>query len=466
MPLIEVPRVCSSKFPTLADGSSVVVPSVAASVPGSMLAAFGAAANHGMVAGWTVPAGLTKRVEASSVAGRSSLHASRPVAAGATGTSTLAFGASAGLTALGVVLNPSPATGALLSYDGHGNTTQIGARVLGWDAADRNVSMTRAGVSSTWIRDATGGIRGRELSGATVEQWRPGFDGGGDSPALPRSATGAIGEIYQPLPGGVMFFKRIAPVVTEGDRWSYPNIHGDTLVTTDATGAAVTGLLTYSPDGRPLSGAAGNVVGSADYGWLGSHSRPAEDGATIIEMGARPYLPAIGRFLSIDPVEAGTPNDYAYPADPVNGYDLTGESAFSIAGVDVLDCLQWSVAYCIYHTEIDTFVAIRDYAIRSGENVLELNWTTDGCSDRGLVTRSYDIAGCIRHDFGYRNEEAIFGGRLPASAGKAAIDVQLAFDSIEGCLRAGRGRRSCTNHGLTVLSGVAIIGRPVPRKSK
>lgn len=66
------------------------------------------------------------------------------------------------------------------------------------------------------------------------------------------------------------------------------------------------------------------MVGSADYGWLGSHSRPAEDGATIIQMGARPYLPAIGRFLSVDPVEAGTPNDYAYPADPVNEGDLTG----------------------------------------------------------------------------------------------------------------------------------------------
>jgi RHS repeat-associated protein len=218
--------------------------------------------------------------------------------------------------------------GALLSYDAHGNTTQIGNRTLTWDAADRNVSMTRAGVSSTWTRDATGRIRGRQLSGATVEQWRPGFDGDGDSPAFTRSATGAIGEIYQPLPGGVMFFKRIAPVVTEGDRWSYPNIHGDTLVTTDATGAAVTGLLTYSPDGRPLSGAAGNVVGSADYGWLGSHSRPAEDGATIIEMGARPYLPAIGRFLPIDPIEAGTPNDYAYPADPINQYDLTGAFSF------------------------------------------------------------------------------------------------------------------------------------------
>ena len=39
-----------------------------------------------------------------------------------------------------------------------------------------------------------------------------------------------------------------------------------------------------------------------------------------------PYLPTIGRFLSIDPVEAGNPNGYGYPAGPNNGYDLNGHS--------------------------------------------------------------------------------------------------------------------------------------------
>jgi hypothetical protein len=45
-------------------------------------------------------------------------------------------------------------------------------------------------------------------------------------------------------------------------------------------------------------------------------------------MGARVYIPGIGRFLQVDPVEGGVDNNYVYPTDPVNEFDLTGEFAF------------------------------------------------------------------------------------------------------------------------------------------
>jgi hypothetical protein len=45
---------------------------------------------------------------------------------------------------------------------------------------------------------------------------------------------------------------------------------------------------------------------------------------SILEMGARQHSPLLGRFLEVEPIEGGTPNNHVYPTDPVSQFDLDG----------------------------------------------------------------------------------------------------------------------------------------------
>jgi RHS repeat-associated protein len=211
-----------------------------------------------------------------------------------------------------------------VTYDSFGNTATIGAQTLLYDGGDRHTA-TRVGGAEVvrYGRDATGRITSR-TEGASVVHY--GSAGPGDSASFTMDAANTVTERTIGLVAGVLLTKR-GGLIPSNDVWSYPNIHGDVMATANLLGVKQASF-TYDPFGN--GSAPDNSAGNLDYGWLGQHQRPLEHAGTLatIEMGARQYLPSIGRFLEVDPVEGGSANAYDYSrGDPQNLCDLDGRIA-------------------------------------------------------------------------------------------------------------------------------------------
>ena len=231
------------------------------------------------------------------------------------------------------------------TYDTHGNMTAIGTGTtplyLYYDSSDRNSGFEQYNSSGTgtgmyYERDVQGRILARHKNTITTWNWAGagdwyyGFAGASDAPDLVRDDNWNVVEQYLTLPGGVLLTLR--PTESQANdkkTYSLTNIHSDTMATTNAAGTK-TADFWHDPFGNPTNGNPNNAAPASTYGWVGQHQKTQETDFTLqpIQMGVRVYLAQLGRFTSVDSIEGGTENNYVYPTDPVNEFDLSGTIGF------------------------------------------------------------------------------------------------------------------------------------------
>ena len=123
-------------------------------------------------------------------------------------------------------------------------------------------------------------------------------------------------------------------------------------------------------------------------------------------MGARVYIPVLGRFLQVDPVEGGTDNSYAYANDPVNQFDLDSRAIPVLVGIILCNVARTAATHvaraavkyiakpAVNYVTKKVAPVLAKKAVALSTRVASQAWTKDSAGSRvGNLTRHFNDHG-------------------------------------------------------------------------